>query len=216
MPSESQTNLLFQQELSTSLFIKSSTSFSFKFSWLSEQPRFSNTPPSRLPPKLSHLQSNPPIRSWNPTSSIPHHHLQCLEPGESLIWIGSSKSVILTVPVVSLGKTEQNRRVSSLQLYSCALPTFFPSGSFNFSSSHLSPAGSEFSLEIRKLKQDPLCFSDRLSDYTLQWSVPSVCPPPHRSLRWARAGVLSLGACVCMFVCVCRDVLHLNWWYPGC
>lgn len=43
-----------------------------------------------------------------------------------------------------------------------------PSGSFHFSSPHLSLSGSEFSLEIRELEQDTLCLSVRLSDYTLQ------------------------------------------------
>jgi len=91
----------------------------------------------------------------------------------------------------------------------------FPSGSFDFSSPHLSPAGSEFSVEIRELEQDPLCLSVRLSDYTLLRSVPSICPP-------AQVSVMSLSRShnflhlLCVSVRDCREVLCLNWWNLHC
>lgn len=82
---------------------------------------------------------------------------------------------------------------------------------FYFFNSHLFPAGSEFSLEIREMKPIPLLLPVRLSDFTLQRSVPSICPP-------AQVCVMSLSrshlSCCLLRVFTCEpeygDVLYLN------
>lgn len=90
-----------------------------------------------------------------------------------------------------------------------------PSGSFHFSSPHLSLSGSEFSLEIRELEQDTLCLSVRLSDYTLQRSAPSICPPAQvcvMSLSRSHLSELPQCVCVCLWRCSVSELVNLCCW----
>lgn len=92
-----------------------------------------------------------------------------------------------------------------------------PCGSFFFFffNSHLFPAGSEFILEIKEMKQIPLLLPVRLSDFPLQRSVPSICPPAQVCVM---SSSRSHRSCCLLWVFMCEpeygDALYLNWLDP--